>query len=65
MRGRKIIDCVEMKNRIQAALLSEYEGLIGDEERQRRQNRLATSDSPASKIWQAAAKRDKMKGSPR
>ncbi len=36
----KPFDCVEMKNQIQAELLSEYEGLSEDEIRKRRHDRI-------------------------
>ncbi len=57
MNDKMAFDCIEMKNRIQAELLNEYEGLTAEEERQKRLHRLATADSPAARMWQSAAKR--------
>ncbi|HPO14206.1 MAG TPA: hypothetical protein PLI09_12245 [Candidatus Hydrogenedentes bacterium] len=57
MKNQKSFDCVEMKNRIQEDLLTECEGLTPEEERQKRIQKLSSSDSPAAKIWQSACKR--------
>jgi len=46
-----------MKNRIQAKLLLEYEGLTAEEERRKRIEKLAICASPAARFWQAACKR--------
>jgi len=45
------IDAVELKNRIQAEIRKEQEGLSDEEVRKRRAERLATSDSPIAKWW--------------
>ena len=57
MNNKEEFDCVEMKNRIQAELLNENEGLTAEEERRKRLHKLATADSPAARLWQAACKR--------
>jgi hypothetical protein len=56
MNSEKPFDCVEMKNRIQAKLFREYEGLSAEEERGKRLQKLETGDSPAARLWQAARK---------
>ncbi len=54
MRSRKH-KCVELKDRIQAALYSEYENLT-DEERERKiLDKLMTSDSPIATFWRRKA----------
>ena len=45
------IDCIELKNRLQAELRQEYAGLSMEEEHLARQQKLMTSDSPAARIW--------------
>ncbi len=57
MSKEKALDCVEMKNRIQADLLQAYEGMTAEEERQARRRKLAAADSPAARIWQSALMR--------
>ncbi|HOH28146.1 MAG TPA: hypothetical protein PLC40_00600 [Candidatus Hydrogenedentes bacterium] len=57
MDDEKKFNCVEMKNRIQAALIREYDGLSSEEVRRKRHNKLASSNSPAARMWQAAMKR--------
>ncbi|HOZ46735.1 MAG TPA: hypothetical protein PLO37_14525 [Candidatus Hydrogenedentes bacterium] len=54
MGKKKPFDCVEMKDRIQAKLLEEYEGLTPEEERAKRLQKLAAGDSPAARLWQAS-----------
>lgn len=54
MSGDKPFDCVELKNRIQAELLREYQGLTPEEERRKRHQKLASGDSSAARMWQAA-----------
>ena len=57
MNDEERFDCVEMKNRIQAELFREYEGLPAEEERRKRLQKLATADTPAARMWQSASKR--------
>ncbi len=57
MSDEQKFNCVEMKNRIQAALMREYDGLASEEVRRKRRDKLASSDSPAARMWQAAMKR--------
>ncbi len=54
MEDKIVIDCVEMKNRIQAELRQEYAGLSMEEERQARRRKLMTSDSLAAQMWRNA-----------
>ena len=49
--AQKKFDCVEMKDRIQAEMLREYEGLSDEEVRERIQLKLETSDSVVAKKW--------------
>ncbi len=53
MADKIVIDCVEMKNRIQAELLQEYAGLSMEEERLARRRKLMTSDSLAARLWRS------------
>ena len=55
MKRNKSFDCVEMKNAIQAQLGEEYEGLTPEQVRKRRQERLASSDSPVARKWRRLA----------
>jgi hypothetical protein len=57
MNADNAFNCIEMKNRIQASLLREYEGLTAEEERRKRILKLSGGGSPAAKIWQAAQKK--------
>ena len=57
MNEEEPFDCVDMKDRIQAELLREYEGMSSEEERRKRLDKLATSDSPAARMWQSARER--------
>jgi len=54
MAEKIVIDCVEMKNRIQAELRQEYAGLSMEEERLARRRKLMTSDSLAAQMWRNA-----------
>jgi len=49
MKKTKSFDCVEMKNAVQAELRVEYEGLTAQQVRERRQERLTSSDSPVAR----------------
>ena len=51
MKATKALDCVELKNAIQARLLAEREGMSDDEVRALVRRRLATSDSPIAQLW--------------
>ncbi len=53
MKEPKLFDAVEMKNRIQAQLRKEHEGLSGEEIERRRRVWLETSDDPAAKWWRS------------
>jgi hypothetical protein len=53
----KRFDCVKMKNDIQAAMLREYRGLSDAEIRARIERDLATSDSPAGRLWRDLTRR--------
>lgn len=55
----KTFDCIAMKDRIQAELLREWEGLSDAEIRIRIQHDLETSDTPVARWWRRIAKRDK------
>ena len=56
MPKTKTFDCVEMKNRIQAELREEYEGLSEDEIAARRRAWLETSDDPVARKWRQLGK---------
>jgi len=60
--AQKRFDCVEMKNRIQAEMLKEYEGLSDEEVRERIQHRLETSDSVVAKKWRKMLKTEQASG---
>ena len=49
MKKNKAFDCVEMKDAAQARLREEYRGLTPEQVRKRRDERLATSDSPVAR----------------
>jgi hypothetical protein len=51
MIRNKTFDCVEMKNRAQAKLQKEYEGLMPEEIRKRRRARIEISDDPLARKW--------------
>jgi hypothetical protein len=51
VRRGKTFDCVEMKNRIQAELLKEREGMTDEEVRAEIKRRLETSNSPIAQWW--------------
>ena len=51
MTARKRLDCVEMKNAIQARLLEQREGLTDEEIQQQIAEFLATSDDPLARKW--------------
>jgi len=51
MKKVKRFDCVQMKNRLQAAFLRDHRGLTPAELHERLQQELATSDSPAARFW--------------
>ncbi len=53
MKKPKPFDAVEMKNRIQAQLRKEQEGLSDEEIEGRRRAWLETSDDPAAKWWRS------------
>jgi hypothetical protein len=59
MNNDESFDCVNLKNRIQAKLLREYEGLTPEQERAKRLQKLSTGDSLAAKMWQADRKPEK------
>jgi len=48
------IDCIELKNSLQAELRQEYAGLSMGEEHLARRHKLMTSDSLAAQIWRNA-----------
>ena len=64
MKRNKSFDCVEMKNAIQAQLGEEYEGLTPEQVRKRRQERLASSDSPVARKWRRLAQAGHRKEDP-
>jgi len=64
MNRNKSFDCVEMKNAIQAQLSEEYEGLTPEQVRKRRQERLASSDSPVARKWRRLARAGQRKEDP-
>jgi hypothetical protein len=51
----KTFDCVQMKDEIQARLLSEREGIGEEEARALIRHRLATSGSPVAQLWRRLA----------
>jgi len=51
VKATKALDCVELKNAIQARLLAEREGMGDDEVRALVQRKLATSTSPVAQLW--------------
>jgi hypothetical protein len=53
MRKPKPFDAVEMKNRIQAELRKEHEGLSDEEVERRRRVWLETSDDPVARWWRS------------
>lgn len=52
MRKAKRFDCVEMKNKLQAAFLREHRDLTPGQLRATLHQELAASDAPAAKFWQ-------------
>jgi hypothetical protein len=53
MKEPKAFDAMEMKNRIQAQLRKEHEGLTDEEIERHRRVWLETSDDPAAKWWRS------------
>jgi hypothetical protein len=53
MKKPKPFDAVAMRNRIQAQLRKEHEGLSDEEIERRRRAWLDTSDDPAAKWWRS------------
>jgi hypothetical protein len=53
MKKPKSFDAVGTKNRIQAQLRKEHEGLSDEEIERRRRAWLETSDDPAAKWWRS------------
>ena len=51
MRKQKEFDCVKMKNRIQAQLLKEWEGMSDDDIRREIHRKLDESQSPIAQFW--------------
>jgi len=51
MKAAKTLDCVEMKNAIQAKILKETEGMSDAEVRALMHRRLQASDSPVAQLW--------------
>jgi len=51
MKATKSLDCIEMKDRIQARLLRETENMTDSEQRAHIHQRLKTSDSPVARLW--------------
>ncbi len=56
MKACKKFDCVKIKDEIQAKLAQEYEGLSGEEIRERTKQKLAVSRSPVARLWRSLAK---------
>lgn len=57
MKVVKKLDCVKMKNEIQAELMAEYDGLSGEEIRSRIQQKLGASDTVVARLWRSLAER--------
>jgi hypothetical protein len=51
MKATKSLDCVEMKDQIQARLLQEMEHMTDPEQRAYIRRRLDASDSPVGRLW--------------
>ena len=51
MKKNKTFDCVEMKDRIQAGLLKEWEGKTGSEIRDEIHRVLDSSESSVARFW--------------
>ncbi len=51
MKNKKAFDCVEMKNKLQEAMLREYAGLNDAQRRKKMQNWLETSDDLIALKW--------------
>lgn len=63
MKKSRAFDCVEMKDAAQARLREEYQGLTPDQVRKKREESLATSDSPvARKCRRLAEQRQRAEG---
>ena len=56
MKKPKPFDAVEMKNRIQAQLRNEHEGMSDEEIERRRRAWLESSDEPPAKWWRSIQK---------
>ncbi|GMU35912.1 MAG: hypothetical protein KJ057_01235 [Phycisphaerae bacterium] len=55
---KKTFDCVELKNRIQAEIARENDGLTADERRKRIRHELETSDDPVARTRRSPASRE-------
>jgi len=53
MKTKKTLDCVKMKNAIQAQIRKEQEGLSEEEIERRRRRWLRTSDDPLARLWRS------------
>lgn len=51
MKATETLDCIKLKDRLQADLAREYEGLSEDEIEARRHEKLRTSTHPAARLW--------------
>ncbi len=58
MPKTKVFDCVEMKNRIQAEISMENEGLTDAEIAERRRVLLETSEDPVARKWRKLRRSD-------
>jgi 5,10-methylene-tetrahydrofolate dehydrogenase/methenyl tetrahydrofolate cyclohydrolase len=61
MTKRKNLDCVKLKNQIQAELQEEYQGLSESEIMETRLKKILLSDDPIAKKWRNLQTRGKQK----
>ncbi len=56
MKEKNDIDCIALKDEIQAQLRQEFQGLSDNEQRDRIRQELETSDSIAARKWRMGRK---------
>ena len=56
MKSKKDFDAVEIKNKIQAKLLKEYQGMTEHETRAAIREELSSSKSPVAQLWRKLQK---------
>ena len=57
IKPAKRLDCVALKNEIQAALLRERQGMTDEEVARQIHRKLATSKTPIGKLWRSLERR--------